>query len=491
MYRGLSLKYGKQATPILGLKGKKPFFSTPKIDLTKAYLKEGFKVEKAGETAIIRKGLPDIYKPIEIEKFTRAHKIMRATETTPSKYVQKKWIAEAKALKPKGVREVLKFAKQEKAELYGSFTARQQMPLDLTRKPGDIDVLLKVGGEEAALKTQVLTRRLQKIGEEVRVSSKHPTLIEAKGIDKKWHHAVDIHSLDQAMSELKSPSTMETQVYGLRLGQKNIKIEGIKAMPLSEQGIRKGAHSMLTMREKGFAPASHRMKDIPDFFSTQETLIRSKLFGQKKLMKELGKLKALYPEELFKKTVKPEKILIYSPTKSVSVQRVYPSLSRAPSQPISEGISPSVSGSRGLSSYKISPSLSKSVYSTYKYYRVSPSKSPSKSPSISPGYSPSISPSVSPSKSPSISPSYSPSYSQSQPPRVPLPKPPLLRWRPKIKTSEKKKKQKRKLTSKRAYTPTVHAMVGFEAFGITKPKGIQQTTKKLSGLEQRWVKQNV
>ena len=65
--------------------------------------------------------------------------------------------------------------------------------------------------------------------------------------------------------------------------QTPIKIEGIKAMRLSEQNIRKGS-SILTLQSYGFSPAPHRTKDVIDYFATQEALITSKTFGQKKLL---------------------------------------------------------------------------------------------------------------------------------------------------------------------------------------------------------------
>ena len=46
-----------------------------------------------------------------------------------------------------------------------------------------------------------LTRELGKAGERVRISKETPTLIESR-IRGEWKHAVDIHSLDQALEAL-------------------------------------------------------------------------------------------------------------------------------------------------------------------------------------------------------------------------------------------------------------------------------------------------
>jgi len=377
-------------------------------------------VETGGATKIIRANLPKGYGLLESPNkgslaFETGLKIMRATEKTPSKFVQKQFITETKTLSPRQVREVLNFAKKQEAMVYGSFPSRTQMPKELGRTPADIDIQLKVGADESAKLAQQLTKTLTGKGYPVRVSPETPTLIEAN-IEGVYHHAVDIHSIDQALTEA-SPSIGTTKVYGLSLGQKPIKIEGIETMRLSEQGIRKGG-SIFTLRETGFAPASHRIKDIPDFFAVQETLIRSKLFGKKNLMGELAKLKSMYPQDIFK-TKTEVKLPLYLPKTKIktpypSVWVISPSVQSSRSTPIK--VSPNIALSEYPTSFRsISPSLSKSLYksistykispSPYKITSISPSKSVSRSKSVSVLSSPSISPkrSISPSRSPSIS----------------------------------------------------------------------------------------
>jgi len=191
LYKGLAVEYGARGKPLVGISKGKIKFGTPAVDLTKAT--KPFVVETPAQTAIFQKSLSGVAKAPEITKFKGLLDITRATEKTPSRFVQKTFIKETKALSPKGVSEVLKFAKKEKAEVYGSFAARQQMPKDLARVSADIDIQLKTGAEASALKTANLVSRLKKIGEPVRVSKKTPTLIEVK-VGKEWHHAVDFRA---------------------------------------------------------------------------------------------------------------------------------------------------------------------------------------------------------------------------------------------------------------------------------------------------------
>ncbi len=450
VYRGISVEAFKRGQPVIGVSGGRPVIGTPKIDLGQADLSRGFIVETYSQTAIMRKAWVDFYPKKEIVKFEYGHGIMRGTEMVKSKFIQQEFIREAKAFRTKGgVEEVLKFAKREKGELYGSFGARSQMPKDLGRMPADIDIQLRLGGLATTKKAQLLLGRLKGVGERARISKRTPTLIETyKG--GKWHHAVDIHSIDQAIKDMGSPSVAGSKAYGFKLQQDLIKIEGIKTMPLSEQGIRKGA-SMFTMRKGGFGPEAHRMKDITDFFAVQEALIRSKGISKMGLSLKLESLKRLYSGKLAK-TQGPVRLMIYSPSgpsgpafsqiflgapsvsapsaspsRSLSLERMAMSLSRSVSR--SEGrspsISPSISPSMSISlSLGVSPSMSRSLsrsmarsLSLSIYGRGSPSRSPSiRSPSIrsmsrSPSISPSLSISVSPFVSPSISPSVSPSIS--------------------------------------------------------------------------------
>lgn len=397
LYRGFGLTFRGRSQPLIGAKGWKPSVGTPKVDLAKADFSKGLVFEKATQTAILRKNLPKIYESAELKKFDLGLDIMRATETTKSKFILKQFVKETGTLQPKGVKEVLKTTKKYGGEVYGSFAARSQMPKDLARLSADIDIQFKFDTAKTEMIAGELVKNLRKVGEPVRQSPKRPSLIEIKGQKggKEWRHAVDIHSLQDALKDVSSPAIAGEKIYGLRLGQKAIKIEDIKTMPLSEQGLRKGA-STFTLRESKFFPEAHRIKDIGDFFNVQEALIRSKSFGKSKLSSKLTQLKELYPKEL--SSSRPTKTKIYSSksrSKSVSTTKYSPFI-----------VSFSKTGSISKSK---SRSASKSPFSISSSLGFSPSPSRSPSPSPSPSRSPfSISSSSSLSKS--ISRSY---YSRS------------------------------------------------------------------------------
>ena len=446
LYKGLSVEYGVRGKPLIGIAEGKIRLGTPKVSLSKAT--KPFVVETPAQTAIFQKSLAKVAKPTEVTKFKGLLDITRVTEKTPSKFVQKSFIKETKSLTPKGVEEVLKFAKKEKAQVYGSFAARQQTPKDLARVSADMDIQLKIGAEASALKTKQLVLKLQKIGEPVRISKKTPTLIEVQ-VGKEWHHAVDIHSIEQAIAEA-SPAIGGEKIYGLQLGQKPIKIKGIETMRLSEQGVRKMG-SIATARpgkKITFAPEAHRIKDIPDWFASQETLLRSKFLPQSARLAKLQKLKSLYPAEIFKQPILEQpKVLLYSPKVSVPKAYVLPSIAIYPSIPVKGltgafPISPSVYPLKVVKSpsVKISPMVKPiSPPSMPVYIKSSPSKpvSPYKYPSrpsprtyVSPPspYKPSppspYTPSPPPSPKKPSPPYYPPKKPPSRPPYYPPYKPP-------------------------------------------------------------------
>ena len=435
IYRGITAELGARGKPLIGITKKGLRLGTPEI---KFKVTKPFVVETPAQTAIVRKAFPKIFPEAEAKKFSLQYKLMRATETTPSKFIQKQFIKETKTLTPKQIGEVLKFAEKEKATVYGSFPSRSQMPKELGRVPADIDIQLKVGGEAAAIKTQRLVSTLKKAGAKARIAKKSPTLIEVK--TNGWHHAVDIHSTD-VPAEAVSPAIARTKSYGLRLGQKPIKIGKIEVMPLSEQTIRKGT-SILTIREKGFAPEPHRLKDIPDYFATQETLIRStNILKRQKLMSMFKEAKELYPDYLFK-TVTPTKVPISIPLK------------------VDTRISPTV---RTIIAVTPSPSLPTSI-------------SPSPYPSIKP--SPSLPTSISPSPYPSIKPSPSLPTSISPSPYITkllvrIPPPPIPPYIPET----KRRPRPRDLMFERprrapSYAPT---LIGMEFMPkIKATKGLAQ-----------------
>jgi len=512
LWRGVGLEVKGKGRPLIGVKGYRPTVGTPKVDLSKA--KGEFVVEGSASTKIVLKNLKSATKtPDEALKLKYGVDVMSKTYNVKSRYIQREFIKDTKTLSPKGVQEVIRFTKGEKGQLYGSFPARQQMPITHSRVPGDIDVFINKGQGYTVAQTQKLASRLRKAGETVRVSKSTPTLIETK-VGGKWHHAVDIHSADMGATDVLSPSYAANKAYGFPLNQKSLKIEGVRVMPLSEQGVRKGASAFTIKPEKGglvLTPKAHRMKDVADFFTVQETLLASKKVPSVKGVYSLSRLKKLYPGVTESQNVKipigdfapkppspslpiakpspslsvgkskVSTINIGSPSLNKPIQKVKSSPSppkvKSPSKWVSVGLnkkapSPSIGLKRSVGrsvskspSRSPSRSLSKAIIEDYSPPFQPPSKSPSlplrrsKSPSPSPSPSRSLSPSASLSPSPSLgSPSTSISPSPTKIPKSLFSPPPSF-------SKDRLFKSTKKLFDRRVkqpvqYTPDAYSIVG-------------------------------
>jgi len=242
-------------------------------------VKEYMPVTKLETNIMARKSVMEAfgYSQKEIAKVDIGLKLMRETETQMSKFTETRLLRGTKSMSEKGTDVFLKYVGEQKAvvdKIYGSFGARSQLKPEYRRLPGDIDIQLTTNEAGAVKFAKELAARLRSSGEQVRISKDNPTLIETYGKAGE-HHAIDIHYKGEPKTDILTPGE-EVSRYGLKLGQKSIKIEGYDIMPLSEQGIRKGA-SVLTWRQEGkVAPAAHRLKDIPDFMATQITLLESK-----------------------------------------------------------------------------------------------------------------------------------------------------------------------------------------------------------------------
>jgi hypothetical protein len=406
LYRGLSLERGPTAQPIVGFSGGKMVFGTPKIDIDMAGFR-GYTPVTPLETKIVRENIK-----IPQDEFimqSKALEVMKVTERTPSAFVQESFSRQTKSLSPTGVDTALKYFKGDKSveELYGSFADVPQMPkaglaakLGIPeRVPADIDVKYNLGGEATALKAQGLVSKLRAVGEDVKISDQSPTLIESRNpLTGEYRHAIDFHSKDISPAELSSQSGGEG-AFGFRYGQKPIPIEDIPTMPLSEQGLRKGASSVSLWNPKTFkeaqksyferigskdipqekyvSPEPHRMKDIGDFYSREKTLLESRKIGGKDITKptealEIFKKKAGLKTENIPSTVK------ISLMDAGTSYRSPLSLSKPPSKPYFtslgsfkyQPVSPTISASP----YPIKPSLSPSIRAS-QYQSPSPSRS--------------------------------------------------------------------------------------------------------------------
>ena len=275
-------------------------------------------------------------------------KLFRTTQFSKSKFY-KDALYNSKILKRKDLNIIYDFARGKNTYLYGSASAEAQKPSTIRRAFGDIDLQLVSNNANLDAKSLAVV-----LGKGFRVSKATPTLIEKK-INGKWSHAVDIHNADGSGGSGVAPE----RIFGFFLTQKPFKAEGIKFSKLSREGLAKGS-SLFTGRvsKEGdfkFYPEAHRTKDIADFFTTQEVLLRNKGFSSSKISKMLDPLKKFYSSaelsggrvkvEFVSPKVKVKTSLVVSPlpSKSPSFRFYSPSLSpsRSPSRSPSKSPSPS------------------------------------------------------------------------------------------------------------------------------------------------------
>jgi len=113
-----------------------------------------------------------------------------------------------KTLDEECVRIVFEFLFVEKKEcvyeLFGSFASMLQAMPELRRIPGDIDIQLTVGKQEAILIVNELFTKLEKIDKTLRINPEKPTIIETNK-NGKWERAVDIHYEGETPEDGLSP----------------------------------------------------------------------------------------------------------------------------------------------------------------------------------------------------------------------------------------------------------------------------------------------
>ena len=219
-----------------------------------------------------------------IQDVTDMRSLMGLTENVKNKYVEDLLPAKTNTLSEKGVSTVKEFVLSKAdsvEELYGSYATKSQVSkkfefskddISALRTPGDMDIQLKLTEEGATKFAQDLTLKLQEAGENVRLSESNPRLIEANVGSDKWAHAVDIHFEGEVVDPL-TPTL--TKAWGFKMDKPSIKIEDIKVMSANEQGIRKGTSILGFKEDMTLGPQTHRIKDVPDFFQVQKTLVES------------------------------------------------------------------------------------------------------------------------------------------------------------------------------------------------------------------------
>lgn len=496
------LNFGKSTKPI----SRRLFFGSEKVPISEKISLDQIKSQKSpftpktaieGELAARFIDLQESH----IARIKHSKALARKTANIRSKFIADEFIRESSVLKPSEQAVIIKWAKVNQAELYGTYGARSQLPKDFKiSKPGDIDLTLpKTSTSKAIPKVKSLVKELELLNErplgDIRLRE-GTTLVEIN-VKGEWKTGIDIHPKEMGYG---APE----KAYGIKFERWNEKIEGVTTMSLSEHGVRKTLSSSASIGDKGVYPASRRIKDVGHGLLTQEVLMESTWNPLKKwsIGRSLKKLKETYPKEeleLFMEDAMLEPITI--PFKSPKTLKIHkapspsiinletinldilpiqsPSPSRSPSKPIS--LIPSISK-------PLRPSTSKSR---------SPSRSPLKSPSMSisdelgiSSISPSPSKSRSPSRSPSmsISDELSPSPSRS---RSPSPSKPIIEitdelYDPflyRIKRGKDRKKKKSLTKSKRKFKRTATFEAAFEKQFRTEII----LDEKFTGLERRYL----
>jgi hypothetical protein len=264
-WSGLYAQRGENAIPLIGR------YNT----ITEAdTIKPGYLPVSPIETRITLNTMKNLNYP-SVTNAEDIRSLMSLTKNTRSKFIEDMLPLETKTLSANGVSVAKSYFLEHPNtidEVYGSFSAMPQLKYGL-RVPGDIDVQLKTDLASAQNFAKGLSTRLLDSAETVRISPESPTLIESLGEDNQWHHAVDIHFKGETPDVL-NPATEGG--WGFKFHKSPIQIENQAVMPLSEHGLRKGS-SIMGFQEGGImGPAAHRMKDIPDFFAAQKTLLESR-----------------------------------------------------------------------------------------------------------------------------------------------------------------------------------------------------------------------
>jgi hypothetical protein len=117
-------------------------------------------------------------------------------------------IMKTKTLDEECVTTVLRFFTVEKKGcvqmFFGSFTAMMQVMPKLRRIPGDIDIQLIVGKQEAIRIVGDLFAKLKRIDSTLRINPEKPTIIETNK-NGRWERAVDFHYAGEPPEDVLSP----------------------------------------------------------------------------------------------------------------------------------------------------------------------------------------------------------------------------------------------------------------------------------------------
>lgn len=276
-YKGLYLSRGSEVTRITG-----KTLDVPENALISEKYVPKSNIESNVALDVMKQGG---YSRETVQNVMDVRTVMRTTQNTKPTTIDEALPTETGTLNAAGVKVVKDYVLSNKGDvkmLYGSYATKPQLAKTFEyskagksalRTPGDIDIQLTTGEAGAIKFASELTTKLKATGADVRVSPEKPTLIEANVGGGKYAHAVDIHFRGEKPVDVLTPT--RDVAWGFKFEKPTVQQEGIPTMALNEQGLRKGA-SILGFKEvpEGMVgPRLRRVKDIPDYFQVQKTLI--------------------------------------------------------------------------------------------------------------------------------------------------------------------------------------------------------------------------
>lgn len=274
-WEGIYLSKGSEAKPIIGSMTKVPKGAT----ISDNYVPSSNIESRVAVDVMGKAGYPEN----TIQTVNDVRTIMRTTQDTKPTSIDKVLPTETGTLNKAGVQTVKDYvlAHPEQVDmLYGSYVTKPQLAKTFEyvkdgksalRTPADIDIQLTTGESGAVKFTAELAAKLKQSGADVRVSQEKPTLIEANVGEGKYAHAVDIHYSGEVPTNVVTPT--RDVAWGFKFNKPTIVQEGIQTMALNEQGLRKGAAIIGFKETQTVGPQEWRIKDVPDFFQAQKTLL--------------------------------------------------------------------------------------------------------------------------------------------------------------------------------------------------------------------------
>lgn len=185
-----------------------------------------------------------------------------------------------KTLDEECVRIVLQFLTVEKEGcvemFFGSFANMMQVMPELRRIPGDMDIQLGVGEQEAVIIVDELFAKLERIDKTLRIDPKKPTIIETNK-NGRWERAVDIHYAGEPPEDGLSPKA---------------------PIPFFEKVYAVGESGTIRPLELPERTREQKLTDALDFYIMSKTSLESaKLYNESKsIIERWGSLLKRYVE---------------------------------------------------------------------------------------------------------------------------------------------------------------------------------------------------